>query len=83
MPELYLYRYICQRWWGPVSDIQLAQVPDSPEPLRILLRHAEAITGSKTCSIDLLQKFQLSMSVSETYGAMATLPVTAVEDHAS
>jgi hypothetical protein len=80
MPDqLYLYRYVCQRWWGATSNIQLAQLAESSDPASHLLQHAETITGSKTCHVDLLQKFEISMRVTKTYAAMATLPVSVPE----
>jgi hypothetical protein len=79
MPELYLYRYICRRWWGPTSDLQLAHLAGGGDPLAVLTKHAETVSGSKTCSVELLQKFQLSMKVVETYGSMATLPIASVD----
>lgn len=79
MPELYLYRFNCRRWWGTVSDLQLVHLTGDAELLPTLLTHAQAVSGSQTCNVELLQKFELSMKVVETYGSMATLPVTAVE----
>jgi hypothetical protein len=80
MTEVYLYRYICRRWWGPTSDLQMARVPEGADLLSALQVHAEAVCGSKTCNVDILQKFRLSMEVAETYDAMATLPVTQIEE---
>ena len=79
MPELYLYRFNCRRWWGTVSDLQLVHLTGDAELLPTLMTHAQAVSGSQTCNVELLQKFELSMKVVETYGSMATLPVTAVE----
>lgn len=80
MTDIYLYRYLCRRWWGPVSDLQLVHVPETTELLPTLQQHAMAMSGSQTCNVELLQKFQLSLKVVETYGNLATLPVSRLDE---
>lgn len=78
MSELYLYRFHCRRWWGTVSDLQLVHLNGDAELLPALMAHAQTVSGSQTCNVQLLQKFELSMKAVETYGSMATLPVTSL-----
>lgn len=80
MTDIYLYRYLCRRWWGQVSDLQLVHVPETAEPLLALQQHAMEKSGSQTCSVELLQKFQFSLKVVETYDNLATLPVARIDE---
>ena len=80
MTDIYLSRYLCRRWWGQVSALQMMHVPADAEVLPALQEHAMAASGSQTCSVELLQKFQLSLKVVETYSNLATLPVSRLDE---
>jgi len=40
---------------------------------------AETLTGSQTCEVSLLQKFQMSVQLSEPYAALVQFPLSTTE----
>ena len=77
--DVYLYRSECQRWWGRVQNVRLVQVDTAAgdDPHQAAVADAQFQAGSKTCNVDLLQRFRLIFESTETFQPMvAALPIS-------
>ena len=76
----YTYLYNCQRWWGVVSCVRnLAHDGEEADVIKTATDIAENLTGSQTCEVSLLQKFQMSVQLSEPYAALVQFPLSTAE----
>jgi hypothetical protein len=76
----YTYLYNCQRWWGVVSGVRnLAHDGEETDVIKKATDIAENLTGSQTCDVSLLQKFQMSVQLSEPYPALVQFPLSTAE----
>ena len=73
--DIYLYRYLCRRWWGDVHDVKYLQVARNADVDHEVMRDAQETSGSKTCDVALLQHFQVCFKSAETYAPAAMFPV--------
>jgi hypothetical protein len=76
--DVILYRYSCPRWYGTVKgirNISIENKEDSQELINNLENLENTYSGSKTCKIDLLQKYRLSITNVENYSGITTIPV--------
>ena len=76
----YTYLYNCQRWWGVVTGVRnLAHDGEETDVIKTATDIAENLTGSQTCEVSLLQKFQMSVQLSEPYAALVQFPLSTAE----
>ncbi len=76
----YTYLYNCQRWWGVVTGVRnLAHDGEEADVIQTATEIAETLTGSQTCEVSLLQKFQMSVQLSEPYAALVQFPLSTAE----
>ena len=76
--DVILYKYSCPRWFGTYNGIKNIAI-DEDIKKGDLTKELEKIenrkTGSKTCKVELLQKYTLSIQNIENYAGIATIPV--------
>ncbi len=73
----YTFLYNCQRWWGTVTGVRnLAHNGKEEAVINSATSIAEGITGSQTCDISLLQKFHMTVQLSEPYPALVQFPLS-------
>ena len=76
----YTYLFNCQRWWGTVTGVRnLAHNGEEADVIKTATEIAETLTGSQTCEVSLLQKFQMSVQLSEPYAALVQFPLSTAE----
>jgi len=67
----YLYHYRCPRWYGTPSGVRnlflYNKTSHTKSPESIAKKDAEELTGSKTCDIQLIQKFSIMIQPLYTY----------------
>ena len=81
--EVYLYNYSCPRWYGNLSGLKNISIDKelNDETLTDSLTKIENInTGSKTCKIDLIQKYELIINNVLNYQGINTIPVNNIKD---
>ena len=75
--DFYMYKYICKRWYGNVSDVRHITVNDTTTEdhvKKIATKHAKTLSGSQTCDIQLLQKYHMIVKPEKTYVSVTSLP---------
>lgn len=72
---MYTYSYLCTRWYGSLSGVRNIYMEGDMAPEIAATKDAELISGSKTCDIQLLQRFRMVVSDVETFPAMAAQPL--------
>jgi len=78
-----LYKYSCPRWYGNLSGLKNISIDKelNDETLTDNLTKIENInTGSKTCKIDLIQKYELIINNVLNYQGINTIPVNNIKD---
>ena len=76
----YTYLYNCQRWYGVVTGVRnLAYNGKEEDVIKTATDIVETLTGSQTCEVSLLQKFQMSVQLSEPYPALVQFPLSTTE----
>tara|TARA_B110000211_G_C13948777_1_gene495141 strand:- start:276 stop:548 length:273 start_codon:yes stop_codon:yes gene_type:complete len=78
-----LYKYSCPRWYGNLSGLKNISIDKelNDETLTDSLTKIENInTGSKTCKIDLIQKYELIINNVLNYQGINTIPVNNIKD---
>jgi hypothetical protein len=76
----YTYLYNCQRWYGTVTGVRnLAHNGIDADVIKTATEIAETLTGSQTCEVSLLQKFQMSVQLSQPYPALVQFPLSTAE----
>ena len=81
--DFYMYKYNCQRWYGNVSDVRHLTVNDKTteeEVKQIAEKHSKIFSGSKTCDIQLLQKYHMIVKPEKTYVSLTSLPFSNIID---
>tara|TARA_B100001559_G_C16476024_1_gene611428 strand:- start:377 stop:631 length:255 start_codon:yes stop_codon:yes gene_type:complete len=73
--DAFTYSYHCRRWYGSVHGVRNIYVEGDMSPEKAAKRDAEFVSGSKTCDIQLLQRFRMMVSDVETFPAMAAQPL--------
>lgn len=65
---------------GVVSGVRnLAHDGEETDVIKKATDIAENLTGSQTCDVSLLQKFQMSVQLSEPYPALVQFPLSTAE----
>ena len=76
----YTYLYNCQRWYGTVTGVRnLAHNGIDADVIKTATEIAENLTGSQSCEVSLLQKFQMSVQLSQPYPALVQFPLSTAE----
>lgn len=78
-----LYKYSCPRWYGTYSGIKNISIGDgaSDEEIKKQLTEIEnKNSGSRSCGIDLLQKYELSINNIQNYSGITTIPINNIKD---
>ena len=70
--DLYSYKYSCPRWYGTLEGVNNLYIKKNNEKdvNKIATKEANRLSGSKTCSISLLNKFEVSIKSIETYPSL-------------
>ena len=71
-----MYKSVCPRWYATFGDIRHIVVPKgTPEPKVIDLARSgsNALTGSGSCDIKLLQKYHMIIQPKKSYAALTAL----------
>ena len=76
--DLYSYKYTCPRWYGYEKGVKNIYIKkDSDVNIKkLLFLEANKITGSKSCDISLLNKFEVSIKSVKTYPALTGINFT-------
>ena len=75
--DIYMYKYACPRWWGTITGLRNMNAEsglDEKEVIKIAKSDANKHTGSYSCDISLLQKFQVSITPIKNYAALTSIP---------
>ena len=74
--DCYMYKSICPRWWGITVNVNHIVVKENT-PENDVIEQAKltsnALSGSKTCDINLIQKYHMIIEPKTTYPAMTQL----------
>ena len=62
-----MYRYACTGWFGSTHGIRNIFVTENENPHDIAQLDAQYHSYSNKCDIEMMQKFQLSITSVETY----------------
>ena len=74
--DFYMYKSSCPRWWAIQNDIRHIVVTkdtkedDVKEQAKLT---ANTLTGSKTCNIQLIQKYHMIIQPKKSYAALTHL----------
>ena len=74
--DFYMYKASCPRWWAVQNDIRHIVVTkdtkedDVKEQAKLT---ANTLTGSKTCNIQLIQKYHMIIQPKKSYAALTHL----------
>jgi len=76
--DLYSYKFSCPRWYGDVEGVNNIYVKkDTKKDIKkIAIKESNQLSGSKTCSISLLNKFEVSIKSIETYPSLTGIDLT-------
>jgi hypothetical protein len=74
--DFYMYKATCPRWYGWHNDIRHVVVEKgTPEETvtNTAQKISNAMTGSNTCDIQLLQKYHMVIEAKKSYPALTVL----------
>ena len=74
--DFYMYKSLCPRWYGVKDNIRHIVVAKDTTELNVkqqAKQMANAITGSKTCDIQLIQKYHMIIQPKKSYAALTHL----------
>lgn len=74
--DFYMYKSLCPRWYGVENNIRHIVVAKDTTELNVkqqAKQMANAITGSKTCDIQLIQKYHMIIQPKKSYAALTHL----------
>ena len=75
----YTFLYNCPRWYATVTGVRnLVHDGTEDEVVKSATEIAKHLSGSETCDIKLLQKFHMSLRLSEPYPALVQFPLSTV-----
>ena len=78
-----LYKYSCPRWYGNINGIKNISIDNNSEADEIKKQLTEIEnknSGSKTCKIDLLQKYELSVKNIYNYSGITSIPINNIKN---
>ncbi len=71
-----MYKSVCPRWYTTFGDIRHIVVPKGtpePEVINLARKGSNALTGSMSCDIKLLQKYHMIIQPKKSYAALTAL----------
>ena len=70
--NLYSFKYSCPRWYGYEKGVHNIYIKDDldEDVEKLAIKEANYISGSKSCNIQLLNKFRISINSIETYPSL-------------
>ena len=71
-----MYKASCPRWYGIENDIRHIVVPENTTEHHVkqqAKKMSNGITGSKTCSVQLIQKYHMIIEPKKSYAALTHL----------
>ena len=74
--DFYMYKSSCPRWWAIQNDIRhivVAKDTKEEEVKEQAKQTANTLTGSKTCDIQLIQKYHMIIQPKKSYAALTHL----------
>lgn len=75
--KVYLYEYSCPRWYGTYTGLRNLNIDtitkSDDEIIKIAGDMENSKYGSKTCSISLIQKYQLHITNVKNYAALTCI----------
>ena len=74
--DFYMYKSLCPRWYGVENNIRHIVVAKDTTEQNVkqqAKQMANAITGSKTCDIQLIQKYHMIIQPKKSYAALTHL----------
>ena len=74
--DFYMYKSSCPRWWAIQNDIRhivVAKDTKEEEVKEQAKQTANTLTGSKTCNIQLIQKYHMIIQPKKSYAALTHL----------
>lgn len=74
--DFYMYKATCPRWYGIEQNIQhivIAKDTKEEEVKEQAKLTANTLTGSKTCNIQLIQKYHMIIQPKKSYAALTHL----------
>lgn len=79
-----LYKFSCARWYGThtgLKNISTDSELSDDKLTNTLTKIENNNTGSKTCKIDLLQKYELAIKNVHNYQGLTTIPINNIKDY--
>ena len=74
--DFYMHKATCPRWYGIEQNIQhivIAKDTKEEEVKEQAKQTANTLTGSKTCNIQLIQKYHMIIQPKKSYAALTHL----------
>lgn len=74
--DFYMYKSSCPRWYGIENDIRHIVVSKDTKEEKVkeqAKQTANTLTGSKTCSVQLIQKYHMIIQPKKSYAALTHL----------
>ena len=74
--DFYMYKSSCPRWWAIQNDIRhivVAKDTKEDDVKEQAKQTANTLTGSKTCNIQLIQKYHMIIQPKKSYAALTHL----------
>ena len=74
--DFYMYKSSCPRWWAIQNDIRhivVAKDTKEEDVKEQAKQTANTFTGSKTCDIQLIQKYHMIIQPKKSYAALTHL----------
>ena len=71
--DFYMYKSACPRWYGWHDNIRHVVVDkDTPEAtvISVAKKISNTVTGSKSCHVQLLQKYHMIIKAQKSYPAL-------------
>ena len=78
-----LYKYSCPRWYGTLTGLKNISTDKDLDDYKLtndITKIENINTGSKTCKIDLIQKYELIINNVHNYQGISTIPVNNIND---
>jgi len=82
--NVYMYKYNCKRWYGDVTGLRNfhthrdnnGKQHTDEDILKLVTEDAKKLSGSRTCDVDLLEKFYVTIKTEKNYAAITSIPFT-------
>ena len=77
--DIYMYQYKCPRWYRTITgfrNLYVEEKKNETEVIDIAKQESNKLSGSKSCSVNLLQKFNVLIKPIKNYPALVSIPLT-------